>query len=307
MKKLLYLFLCMPIYSACNQKTFLIFGGKTGWIGTKLVTIINDMGHKAVPAQSRLENRKDISQELHNIKPDYIINAAGVIGTPNVDWTEDHPQETIRSNILGALNLVDISFLHNIHCTTIGTGCIYSYDTKHPLGSGIGFIESETPNFEDAMYCKTKIMLEKLLSYYPNSLYLRVRLPLSFDAHPRNLLYKLTKYKKVVNIPNSITVLDTMLPLIPQMCFKQCKGVYNFTNPGTISHNELLNAYKEIVNPSFSYVNFTLEEQNTILKVNRCYNELDISKLQALLPDLVEIHTAVRQVLEMMPKKAFKS
>ena len=80
------------------------------------------------------------------------------------------------------------------------------------------------------MYCKTKIMLEKLLSYYPNSLYLRIRLPVSFDTHPRNLLYKLTKYKKVVNIPNSITVLDTMLPLIPQMCFKQCNGVYNFTN-----------------------------------------------------------------------------
>ncbi len=50
----------------------------TGWIGKKLVTVINDMGHKVIPAQSRLENRKKISKELYEVKPDYIINAVAL-------------------------------------------------------------------------------------------------------------------------------------------------------------------------------------------------------------------------------------
>jgi hypothetical protein len=39
---------------------------------------------------------------------------------------------------LGALNIVDIAYEHGIHITYFGTGCIYEYDEKHPMGSGVG-------------------------------------------------------------------------------------------------------------------------------------------------------------------------
>ena len=55
-------------------------------------------------------------------------------------------------------------------------------------------------------------------------------------------------------------------------------GIYNFCNPGAVSHNEILDMYKDIVDPSFSYENFTIEEQNKILeaKVNgwRLYHQV---------------------------------
>ena len=41
-------------------------------------------------------------------------------------------------------------------------------------------------------------------------------------------------------------------------------GVYNFTNPGTISHNECLDLYKEHIDSSYSYSNFTVEEQASV-------------------------------------------
>ena len=71
-------------------------------------------------------------------------------------------------------------------------------------------------------------------------LVLRIRMPLSDTLHPRNFITKITRYEKVVNIPNSMTILTDLLPVAVDMMRKSKVGVYNFTNPGVISHNEIL-------------------------------------------------------------------
>ena len=110
-------------------------------------------------------------------------------------------------------------------------------------------------------------------------LILRVRMPISDDLSPRNFVTKISKYERVVNIPNSMSVLYDLLPVSIEMTLHDCRGVFNFTNPGAISHNEILDLYKQYIDPSFTYKNFTLEEQAKILAAGRSNNELDSSKL----------------------------
>ena len=110
-------------------------------------------------------------------------------------------------------------------------------------------------------------------------LILRVRMPISDDLSPRNFVTKISKYERVVNIPNSMSVLHDLLPVSIEMTLHDCRGVFNFTNPGAISHNEILDLYKKYIDPSFTYTNFTLEEQAKILAAGRSNNELDSSKL----------------------------
>ncbi|MFA6066651.1 MAG: NAD-dependent epimerase/dehydratase family protein [Candidatus Babeliaceae bacterium] len=296
----LHILLLCASYSYADQKTFLVFGGTTGWIGQKIVAIINEQGHIAIAAQSRLEDRHHIEQEICNLKPDFIINAAGVVGRPNADWCEDNKLETIRSNLIGALNLADIAHKYNIHMTNIGTGCIYEYDNAHPLKSGIGFTEEDTPNFEGSFYSKTKKMLDILLLCYPNVLNLRFRMPISSDLHPRNFVTKISKYQKIINIPNSMTILDDLLPLISQMALMKLAGNYNFVNPGAISHNEILELYKQYIDPTFTYVNFSVEEQSKVLKALRSNTELDVHKLLAVFPHIPHIKTSIIRVFERM-------
>jgi len=281
-----------------SPKTFLVFGGKTGWIGQKIVAFLKEQNQIVFSAESRLENREEVERELIKIQPDYVINAAGITGKPNVDWCEDNKQQTIRTNIIGTLNLVDLAYLHDIHVTNIGTGCIYQYDAQHPMGSGIGFTEEDQPNFEGSFYSKTKVVLEKLLNNYPNILNLRLRMPISSDLHPRNFVTKITKYQKVVNIPNSMSILDDLLPVAIEMTLRKMKGNYNFTNPGTISHNEILALYKKYVDPSFTWINFTLEEQAKILKAPRSNNELDVTKLLSEFPNIPSIHESIERVFQ---------
>lgn len=283
-----------------GSKRFLVYGGKTGWIGQQIVKLIQDGHHEAICGESRLENREDIFNEIEHFNPDYIINTAGVTGRPNVDWCEDNKQTVVRTNLIGLLNLVDVAYLKNIPVTNFGTGCIFQYDEAHPIGSGIGFTEEDEPNFDGSYYSKTKGMLDKLLRDYPNVLNLRVRMPLSADLNPRNFITKITRYQKVVNIPNSMSVLDDLLPISIEMTLRGLKGNYNFTNPGVISHNEILKLYKQYIDPNFTWTNFTLEEQDEILKAKRSNNELDVSKLLTEFPDLPPIQVSIVSLFERM-------
>lgn len=296
---LIFMFIFFGDSFADSSKKFLVFGSK-GWIGGKLMVLLKTQGHDAFAAQARLEDRPAIVHEIEHYKPDFVINAAGVTGRPNIDWCEDHQQETILSNITGAFNLAHVCWEHRIHMTNFGTGCIYEYDAAHPLGSGIGFKEEETPNFDGSFYSKTKIVLDKLLQVYPNVLNLRLRMPISDDLSERNFITKISRYKKVVNIPNSMSILSDLLPISIEMALRRLTGVYNFVNPGTISHNEVLELYKQYIDPNFTYENFTLEEQNKILKSKRSNNELDVCKLLKEFPELLSVKQSIIRVFERM-------
>ena len=133
---------------------------------------------------------------------------------------------------------------------------------------------------------------------------LRVRMPISDDINAnRNLITKLIKYEKVVNIPNSVTILDDMLPIAIDMTIKELKGIYNFTNPGVISHNEILSLYKQYVDPNFKWTNFTVEEQSKVIKAGRSNNYLDTTKLQSLYPNLLPVQLSIENVFKRIKSK----
>jgi dTDP-4-dehydrorhamnose reductase len=283
-----------------ERKGFLIFGG-SGWLGGLLTAMLKEQGEVVNLATARLEDRAAIQRDLLQYKPKYVLNVAGMTGRPNVDWCEDNKQQTTRVNVVGTVNLVDTCYLEGVHVTNYASGCIYEYDEQHTIG-GQGFKEEDVPNYVGSFYSHTKVMAEKLLEVYPNVLTLRLRMPISDDLSPRNFVTKISKYERVVNVPNSVSILHDLLPISIDMTKKERKGVYNFTNPGAASHNEVLALYKKYIKPDFEWKNFSIEEQAKILKAGRSNNTLDVSKLVAEYPDLPEVHTALDQMFQRMQK-----
>jgi len=240
-----------------------------------------------------LQNREAVAAELDEIKPTHVLNAAGITGRPNIDWCETNKPETIRTNVIGTLNLADLCLERDIHCTVYATGCIFVYDEKHPEGSGIGFTEEDTPNFDGSFYSETKGYMEPMLKNYPNCLILRVRMPISDDLIHRSFVTKIVKYDRVVNIPNSMTILSEMLPASLAMAKAGLKGVYNFTNPGVISHNQVLDLYTKYIDPTYTYKNFSIEDQAKVIAAPRSNNELDTTKLLRDMPEGIVINDIV--------------
>ncbi|KAB2071863.1 hypothetical protein ES319_A08G252300v1 [Gossypium barbadense] len=278
---------------------FLIYG-RTGWIGGILGQLCEKHGIPFEYGRGRLENRASLMADIQNIKPTHVFSAAGVTGRPNVDWCESHKTETIRTNVVGTLTLADVCRQHELLMMNFATGCIFEYDAAHPQGSGIGFKEEDKPNFIGSFYSKTKAMVEELLREYDNVCTLRVQMPISSDLNnPRNFITKISRYNKVVNIPNSMTILDELLPISIEMAKRNLRGIWNFTNPGAVSHNEILEMYKTYIDPNFQWTNFTLEEQAKVIVAPRSNNEMDASKLKKEFPELLPIkESLIKYVFE---------
>ena len=81
------------------------------------------------------------------------------------------------------------------------------------------------------------------------------------------------------------------------MAEKKLTGTINLTNPGLVSHNEILEMYKDIVDPSFTWKNFSPEEQSKILAADRSNNCLDTTKLSTMYPKIKNIKESVKDTL----------
>ena len=126
-----------------------------------------------------------------------------------------------------------------------------------------------------------------------NVLNVRIRMPIVGYDCPRNFITKIKTYEKVVNVQNSMTVLPELLPIMIDLSERRHVGTINLTNPGTISHNEILDLYKKYVDSTFEYTNFSIEEQSKILASERSNNKLDTTKLERLYPNVKTIQDAI--------------
>jgi dTDP-4-dehydrorhamnose reductase len=147
---------------------YLIWGAN-GWVAQHLLTQLHSANQDAVATTIRMENREAVLAELDRINPTHVLNAAGCTGRPNVDWCEDHQAETVRSNVIGTLNLADCCQLKGIHCTVFATGCLFQYDEEHKMGEdGKGYMEDDEPTFKGSFYSLTKGLVEPV-SCHPKS------------------------------------------------------------------------------------------------------------------------------------------
>lgn len=273
-----------------NQK-ILIFGGN-GWIGTKVYQLLQKEGYEVYKSNCRAEDIDSIEKEIDEIGNishimSFIGRTHGVyegqpIGT--IDYLEKPGKlvDNVCDNLFGPVSLSILCRSKNIHFTYLGTGCIFNYDDSHPYGEEInGFNEESLPNFFGSSYSVVKGYTDQLMHLFEDSvLNVRIRMPITDEIHPRNFITKITNYKKICSIPNSMTVLNELLPIMIILALKNKTGTLNLTNPGLISHNEILEMYKEIVDPSFEWENFSIEEQDDILASKRSNNFLDTSRLE---------------------------
>lgn len=301
-----------------SNNTVLVFGSN-GWIGGKVCNLLMDMNvtiHKAI---SRADDIDSVKKEITSIPNlthvmSFIGRTHGVyegVKIPTIDYLEKPGKliENIKDNLFSPLVLSEVCKNKGIHFTYLGTGCIFDYDEEHIYADNTtGFYENDKPNFFGSSYSIVKGYTDRLMHIINTNttLNVRIRMPITDEFNERNFITKITNYKKVCSIPNSMTVLNELLPVMIKMAFEYKTGTVNLTNPGLISHNEILSMYKEIVDPEFVWENFSIEEQNNILASKRSNNCLDTTKLESYTNNTVlNIKESVRKILYEMVKKKY--
>jgi dTDP-4-dehydrorhamnose reductase len=283
-----------------KKPTFLIYGSK-GWIGGMFINFLkeNHKDIKIIEGTARIDNQS-VYSEIVNAKPTNVISFTGrthgisttgeKINTIDYLQAPDKLTENIRDNLYGPVCLAEVCNELKVHYTYLGTGCIFYSTDSEP------FYEHSLPNFFGSNYSIVKGFTDRLLNNRKGVLNLRIRMPISSKKNERNFITKITSYSKICSIANSMTVLDDYFPIFTKLILKKSSGTYNCTNPGTITHNQILELYREYIDPDFVWENMTLEEQSKMLSSLRSNNELCTHKIQSefLVKD---IHQSIREIL----------
>jgi UDP-glucose 4,6-dehydratase len=262
----------------------LVFGA--GFIGKRVAEKFN---YKL--SEINVLDNNLLEQTLNNTKPDVVINAVGETGRPNIDWCETHKEETFMSNVIAAANLGITCSKKGVYFVHFGTGSIYT--GKEKAG---GFAEEDEPNFYEQTYAKTKILAETVLKEF-SCLQLRISMPLDDRPHKKNLIDKLKGYKKIADVKNSITTIPDMLNALGSLIEKRKTGIYNLTNPDYISNVEIMQMYKEIVDPAHKFEVISNEELNKLVLKKKANGILNTSKLANEGISMRNINDAVKECL----------
>jgi len=279
--------------------------GNTGYVGQAFGRYLDARGVKYEAAHRNagdLSRIDDLQRLLDRVSPAFVLNAAGWPGTPNVDATETRRAVCIASNLSLPLALDQLCRARDIPFGHVSTGCLY-------FGNGPddhGFRETDPPNFgftnpTAGLYSSCKTLAEDELEHNGDAWIWRLRMPFDHRDNPRNYLTKILRYPRLLDARNSLSHLDEFVEAC-WACWERDlpKGIYNFTNPGSITTREIVALFKKHqIAPGRQWEFF--EDESTFLqqaaKVRRALCVLDTSKAVAAGLRLRPVEEAVESAI----------
>jgi dTDP-4-dehydrorhamnose reductase len=214
--------------------------GSTGYLGSAYIKNLQAAGlpHHGLSRRELDYSRPEVFiPYLKDLKPSFVLNAAGYTGKPNVDACETDKTRTLEGNAILPGMLREACEAVGIPWGHVSSGCIYT--GRRPDGGP--FREEDAPNFcfrtnNCSFYSGTKALGEEVLTGAKDCYIWRLRIPFDNEDSPRNYLKKLMTYKQLLEAENSIShlgefvqaTLDTWLKKLPF-------GIYNVTNPGFVT------------------------------------------------------------------------
>lgn len=267
------------------MKDEILIWGK-GFIGNRLQ---EELGLPI--SDKKINSFSDIEVEIKRYQPKVIINCIGHTGG-NVDDCEKDLDKTLTTNAFIPIMLGEMALRNDIRLVHISSGCIYHFD----YAKAMPINEDQMPDYFELFYSRTKIYSEQALKFltqkYP-ILIIRIRIPLDNRPHPKNLLTKLIHYKKVIDIPNSITYIPDFMQALKHLMQIEAKGIYNVVNRGALKYPELLEIYKRYV-PNFEYQLIDYKQLNKV----RTNLILSTKKLEETGFQIRDIHEVLEECVQ---------
>lgn len=288
--------------------------GASGYIGEVFVQEAKKRGLNTVAlSRSTIDysNYEVLLDYLQQYKPDFLINAAGYVGRPNVDACEENKAEAILGNVILPMNISRACLMTDTPWGHVSSGCIFS-GAKIMSGKRVtaeknlmiahvrdivakepwrvlGYDENDIPNFSFhaktcSFYSGTKALGEEIIRSVGGPAFIwRLRIPFDEYNDPRNYLTKLQLYEKVYSNVNSLSHRRDFVRACLDIWEKKAEfGTYNVTNPGYITTEEVIEMMTEILKPAkvFSFWKNDEEFYAKAAKALRSNCILDTSKLE---------------------------
>ncbi|HEY4302414.1 MAG TPA: sugar nucleotide-binding protein [Candidatus Didemnitutus sp.] len=281
-----------------------LFVGGSGYVGAAYQTLFRRKGisfRNLRRSEVDFADRDALMALLRSERPEFLINAAGYTGKPNVDACELHKAECLTGNAVLPGVIAEACEAAGVPWGHVSSGCIYS--GARPDGKG--FTEADTPNFTFrsppcSFYSGTKALGEEVLAGAGSVYIWRLRIPFDNIDNPRNYLSKLQRYPTLLEATNSISQLEEFCTATFACWEKRVPfGTYNVTNPGQIATHEVAALIRKtgVSNQDFKFFRDESEFMSVAAKTPRSNCVMDSSKLAAAGIVMTEVHEAVERDL----------
>ena len=278
--------------------------GGSGYVGQAYQALLQKKGlafRNLRRAEVDYSNGSVLREALERDRPEFLINAAGYTGKPNVDACEIHRAECLDGNAVLPGKIAQACTAAGVPWGHVSSGCIYS--GARP--DGRGFTETDTPNFtfrtnHCSFYSGTKALGEEVLAGTPNLYLWRLRIPFDHVENPRNYLTKLMRYPRLLEATNSISQLEEFVAGTFACWEKRVPfGTYNVTNPGQVTTHEVVELIRQsgVATKKFDFFASEDEFMQKAAKTPRSNCVMDSSKLEGVGIRLTEVHAAVADAL----------
>ena len=285
--------------------------GGSGYVGQAYQALLTNKGlpfRNLRRADVDYTNKDVLVRALRADRPEFLINAAGYTGKPNVDACELHKADCLFGNAVLPGTIADACAEAGVPWGHVSSGCIYTGSRP----DGTGFREEDTPNFtfrtnNCSFYSGTKALGEEVLAGKPACYIWRLRIPFDHVDSPRNYLTKLMRYAKLLEAANSISQLHEFVGATFACWEKRVPfGTYNVTNPGHVTTREVVSLIeKSGVHPK-KYEFFTDETEfmKIAAKTPRSNCVMTSEKLAKVGIQMTDVRIAVEQALRTWQKAA---
>jgi dTDP-4-dehydrorhamnose reductase len=307
--------------------SMIILLGGNGYIGQAFARALAARGLPfEAPARARTDyTRFGVLTELLRLtKPDFLINAAGYTGKPNVDACEKNQADTLQGNTLFPAMVAHACAARDLPFGHVSSGCIYAgariaggvekdlttpecqaLFQQNPAAIG-GFTETDEPNFTFrrppcSFYSGTKALAEEALGGVGQHFIWRLRIPFDQFDNPRNYLSKVQNYPKVYDNINSLSHRsDFVNACLDLWQMRAPFGTYNVTNPGFVSTRQVVAMLQSILKTArpFDFWANDREFYRQAAKTPRSNCVLNVSKLLAAGVKLRPVEEALRDSLQ---------
>ncbi|MFZ9683529.1 MAG: sugar nucleotide-binding protein [Cephaloticoccus sp.] len=285
--------------------------GGSGYVGSAYQALLQREGipfRNLRRAEFDYTDTAALTALLRDAKPDFLINAAGYTGKPNVDACELHKAECLFGNAVLPGRIAEACTAASVPWGHVSSGCIYT--GARPDGSG--FTETDTPNFSFrtnncSFYSGTKALGEEVLSGRDDVYVWRLRIPFDHNEGPRNYLTKLMRYQRLLEATNSISQLHEFVAATFACWEKRVPfGTYNVTNPGQVTTHEVVDLIRQsgVCTKEFSFFKDEDEFMHTAAKTPRSNCVMNSTKLRAAGITMTEVHEAIARDLAQWAKSA---
>lgn len=305
--------------------------GASGYIGEAFVRELQVRGESFLPlSRTELDYTRfeELLRFLRDRKPEFLINAAGYTGRPNVDACETARADTLTGCVLLPQVIANACAAANIPWGHVSSGCLYSgakiveggkmrveKDLTRPELRKLveespesirGFTENDPPNFSFrnppcSFYSGSKALAEETIAGVGRNYSWRLRIPFDEYDNARNYLSKVQRYAKVYDNVNSISHrADFVRACLDLWKLRAPFGIYNVVNPGFVTTRLVVELVQKMLQLDRPFEFWKGDEEfYRMAKAPRSNCVLDASKLLAagvrIAPVEEALETALRQ------------